>query len=74
MNEGRRWKTKLWSGQGRADLEKLSLAPWASRRRKELLELLDLTEPTLLLLEMFGNPTQDLARRAGRACRERRAK
>src|SRR5260370_4523326 len=27
--------------QGRAMLEKLSLDPWASRRRKELLELLD---------------------------------
>jgi transposase len=36
MNEGRRWKAKLWSEQGRAELEKLALAPWASRRRKEL--------------------------------------
>ena len=26
MNEGRRWKTKLWSAQGRAELEKLALA------------------------------------------------
>src|SRR6202011_2998297 len=41
MNEGYRWKKKLFSQQGRALLEKLSLAPWASRRRKELLELLD---------------------------------
>lgn len=41
MNEGRRWKKKLWSNQGRAVLEKLALAPWASRRRQELLELLD---------------------------------
>src|ERR1700684_3923932 len=41
MNEGKRRKTKLWSTQGRAQLEKLSLAPWASRRRQELLELLD---------------------------------
>lgn len=31
MNEGKR--TKLWSEQGRAELEKLRLAPWASRRR-----------------------------------------
>jgi transposase len=29
MNEGKRWKTKLWSEQGRVELEKLSLAPWA---------------------------------------------
>jgi len=38
MNESYRWKRKLFSQQGRALLEKLSLAPWASRRRKELLE------------------------------------
>ena len=36
MNEGYRWKKKLFSKQGRALLEKLSLAPWASRRRQEL--------------------------------------
>ena len=41
MNEGYRWKKKLFSEKGRTQLEKLSLAPWASRRRKELLELLD---------------------------------
>ena len=33
MNEGYRWKKKLFSAQGRALLEKLSLAPWASRRK-----------------------------------------
>jgi hypothetical protein len=31
MNEGYRWK-KLLSEQGRAQLDKLALAPWASRR------------------------------------------
>jgi transposase len=31
MNEGYRWKKKLFSEQGRAQLEKLSLAPWANR-------------------------------------------
>src|SRR3982075_4265896 len=45
MNEGYRWKKKLFSEKGRAQLEKLSLAPWASRRRKELLELLDQLDP-----------------------------
>jgi len=34
-NEGQRRKKKLWSEQGRAQLEKLPLAPWASRRRKD---------------------------------------
>jgi len=47
MNEGYRWKKKLFSKQGRALLEKLSLAPWASRRRQELLELLDRMNPTI---------------------------
>jgi transposase len=47
MNEGKRWKKKLWSTQGRAELEKLPLAPWASRRRKELLELLDRLDPSI---------------------------
>jgi transposase len=45
MNEGFRWKKKLFSAQGRALLEKLPLAPWAGRRRKELLELLDQLDP-----------------------------
>jgi transposase len=47
MNEGQRQKSKLWSEQGRAALEKLALAPWASRRRQELLELLDHMIPTI---------------------------
>jgi transposase len=47
MNEGKRWKAKLWSAKGRAELEKLPLAPWASRRRKELLELLDRLNPSI---------------------------
>jgi transposase len=47
LNEGYRWKKKLFSEQGRALLEKLALAPWASRRRQELLELLDRMNPTI---------------------------
>jgi transposase len=47
MNEGKRWKKKLWSEKGRAELGKLALAPWASRRRKELLELLDRMDPSI---------------------------
>ena len=30
MNDGKRWKKKLWSKQGRAELEKLALAPSAT--------------------------------------------
>jgi transposase len=47
MNGGYRWKKKLFSEQGRAQLEKFALAPWASRRRQELLELLDRMNPTI---------------------------
>jgi hypothetical protein len=36
MNEVYRWKKKLLSEQGRAQLQKLSLAPWATRRRRGL--------------------------------------
>ena len=47
MNEGQRRKKKLWSEPGRAQLEKLPLATWASRRRKDLLDLLDRMNPTM---------------------------
>jgi transposase len=47
MNEGQRRKKKLWSEAGRAQLDKLPLAPWASRRRKDLLELLDRMNPSI---------------------------
>jgi hypothetical protein len=44
MNEGKRWK--LWSPQGRAELlDKLVLAFWAGRHRRELLELLHRLNP-----------------------------
>jgi len=41
MSQGVCRKSKLWSARGRAELEKLTLLPWATRRRKELLESLD---------------------------------
>ena len=41
MSQGVCRKQKLWSARGRAELEGLSLGPWASQRRKELLQLLD---------------------------------
>jgi transposase len=47
MNEGQRWKKKLWGEQGRAKLEKLPLAPWASQRRQDLVALLDRMNSTI---------------------------
>src|SRR4249920_1926537 len=61
MNEGYRWKKKLFSEQGRAQLEKLVLAPWASRRRKELLELIDRLNPTIA--ELTAAVEQEAKRR-----------
>jgi transposase len=47
LNEGLRCKTKLWRERGRQQLESFRLAPWATRRRRDLLELLDRLTPTI---------------------------
>jgi transposase len=47
MNENTCRRKKLWSERGRAELEKLSLPPWASRRRQDLLVLLDRMNPII---------------------------
>src|SRR6201987_1600483 len=47
LNEGLRCKKRLWREKGRQQLESFSLAPWASRRRHDLLELLDRLSPTI---------------------------
>jgi transposase len=41
LNQGVQRKGKLWTAVGRKQLEDLPLLPWASRRRAELLKLLD---------------------------------
>jgi transposase len=47
LNEGLRRKKGLWREAGRQQLESFRLAPWASRRRRDLLELLDRLNPTI---------------------------
>jgi len=47
LNEGLRCKKRLWREHGRRQLESFRLAPWASRRRRDLLELLDRLNPTI---------------------------
>jgi len=47
LNEGVRRKKGLWSRQGRAQLESFRLAPWATRRRQDLLELVDRLSPRI---------------------------
>jgi len=47
MGEGVCRRKKLWTTKGRAELEGVTLGPWASRRRRELLKLLDQLEPSM---------------------------
>jgi transposase len=47
LNEGLRCKKRLWRDAGREQLESFRLAPWASRRRRDLLALLDRLTPTI---------------------------
>jgi transposase len=47
LNEGLRCKKRLWREHGRQELEAFRLAPWASRRRHDLLELMDRLNPTI---------------------------
>jgi transposase len=47
LNEGLLCKKRLWRERGRQQLEAFQLAPWASRRRHDLLELLDRLNPTI---------------------------
>jgi transposase len=46
LNEGLRCKKRLWRTK-RPQLESFPLAPWASRRRQDLLELLDRLNPSI---------------------------
>ena len=47
LNEGLRRKKALWRPAGRQELESFALAPWASRRRQDLLDLLDQLTPKI---------------------------
>ncbi len=51
MGQGICRKKKLWAARGREELEALGLDPWASRRRQELLEILDRLDSSLAELD-----------------------
>src|SRR6202521_874410 len=51
MSEGLCRKQKLFTKKGRAELQGVGLAPWASRRRAELLKLLDQLNPPIAELD-----------------------
>ncbi len=51
MGQGLCRKKKLWSKAGRQELEALPLGPWADRRRRELLQILDQWEGPIAELD-----------------------
>lgn len=51
LNQGVRRRWKLWSEEGRRQLQALPLLPWAARRREELLKLLDQLGESILALD-----------------------
>src|SRR5882762_7483672 len=51
MSQGLCRKQKLFTKKGRAELVGLGLAPWARRRREELLKLLDQLDPPIAELD-----------------------
>jgi transposase len=51
MSRGLCRKQKLFSKNGRGELTGLALGPWASRRREELLKLLDQLDPAIAELD-----------------------
>jgi transposase len=51
MSQGLCRKGKLFTRKGRTELASLNLGPWASRRREELLQLLDQLDPAIAELD-----------------------
>jgi transposase len=52
LNQGVQRKHRLWSRQGRAELESWALSPWAAQRRHDLLQLLDQLTPRIRELDV----------------------
>jgi transposase len=61
MGQGVCRRAKLWSTAGRQELESLRLDAWASRRRRELLGLLDQLNPSIEELDQAV--TEEVGRR-----------
>ena len=61
LNEGVRRQHRLWSQEGRKQLESFALGPWTARRRDDLLRLLDQLTPQIA--ELSQAIEQEAARR-----------
>jgi len=66
LNEGLRRKKALWRPAGRAELEAIALAPWATRRRQDLLDLLD--QLTSKIQQLTQALEEEVEKRRLRAC------
>src|ERR1022692_1304840 len=66
LNEGLRCEKRLWREHGRKQLESFRLAPWASRRREDLLKLLDGLNPTIAELTQAIEQEVEKCAEAGR--------
>ena len=66
LNEGLRCKKRLWGASGRQQLESFRLAPWASRRRQDLLALLDRLNATIAELSQAIEQEAEKNPEAGR--------
>jgi transposase len=67
MSQGLCRKRKLFTKTGRGELRQLHLDPWASRRRQELLRLLDQIDPAIM--ELDRAVSEEAKRREGAATR-----
>jgi transposase len=61
LNEGLRRKKALWRAAGRKELESIALARWATRRRQDLLDILDQLTPKIQ--ELTGALEQEVEKR-----------
>lgn len=61
LNEGLRRKKALWRPAGRQELESFALARWSSRRRQDLLDLLDQLTPKIQ--ELTGTIEDEVEKR-----------
>ena len=66
LNEGQRCQKGLWRERGRQQLEAIQLAAWASRRRRDLVELLDRLNPTIAELSQAIEQEVEKCREAQR--------
>jgi transposase len=59
LNQGLGCKKRLWRESGREQLQSLGLGPWASRRRQDLLQVLDRLNPTIAELTQASEQEAD---------------